>query len=282
MLALLSLLRPAFTAKYAALVLASLAGLALLYTLFGPEPTLHPVLVDAYSPPKLVALANPWPVGTLPTEANVTVKVAIRNTGGQTVLLHKAEASCGCTVPQLSTRQLPPGHSAWVPVAMDTHLKLGDLKKTLWLYSNDPTTPKLEITLAGQVGGAKAKALHHGTAGVKVKDRLVLFKGTCKSCHVSKGVGRTGQALFLADCSMCHGLKGEGGVAPSLKGLNLQSEAGKAYARKVIAEGAPNNPSMPPFAQRLGGPLSEAQIDSLITYLSLQQQLERMATPAKP
>ena len=238
MLQLLSLLRSAFSAKHVALVLAILAGLALLYTLFGPEPTLHPVLVDAYSPPKLVALANPWPVGTLPTEANVTVKVAIRNTGGQTVLLHKAEASCGCTVPQLPTRQLLPGHSAW--------------------------------------------ALHHGTAGVKVKDRLVLFKGTCKSCHVSQGVGRTGQALFLADCSMCHGLKGEGGVAPSLKGLNLQTEAGKAYARQVIAQGAPNNPSMPPFAQRLGGPLSEAQIDSLITYLSLQQQLERMATPAKP
>jgi hypothetical protein len=54
---------------------------------------------------------------------------------------------------------------------------------------------------------------------------------------------------------------------------NFDDPAERARLRKVIAEGAPNNPSMPPFSQAKGGPLTEAQIDSLMQWMSYQHSL---------
>jgi mono/diheme cytochrome c family protein len=102
---------------------------------------------------------------------------------------------------------------------------------------------------------------------------LVLFKGQCAACHVAKGKGKTGEALFVADCAMCHGLNATGGVAPSLVKQNYNDPAQKARMKDIISNGAPHNPEMPPFSLAKGGPLNEAEIDSLVNFIVYKSTL---------
>jgi mono/diheme cytochrome c family protein len=78
------------------------------------------------------------------------------------------------------------------------------------------------------------------------------------------GDAENGAKLFLEYCSMCHGEDGRGRI-----GANLQNfpgiEPGLAM-RSVIAEGVPGS-VMPAWSEQNGGPLTEAQIDDITTYL---------------
>ena len=73
-----------------------------------------------------------------------------------------------------------------------------------------------------------------------------------------------GAELYLEYCAMCHGEDGQGRV-----GANLQNFPGiepDLAMRSVIAEGV-NGSVMPAWSEANGGPLSEAQIDDITTYL---------------
>jgi mono/diheme cytochrome c family protein len=150
-------------------------------------------------------------------------------------------------------------------VTLDTSIKLGKVKKTIEVYSNDAQHAVKTLTITANVISTLK-----GHPKMTVKDPLVLFKGRCATCHVLRGVGKTGQALFIADCAMCHGQNAQGAVAMSLLGRDYRNPKQVALVRKMIAEGAPNNPEMPPFSKAHGGPLNDAEIDSLVTFLTYQ------------
>ncbi|MCA9799976.1 MAG: DUF1573 domain-containing protein [Cyanobacteria bacterium HKST-UBA04] len=105
-----------------------------------------------------------------------------------------------------------------------------------------------------------------------------LFLGRCATCHVTPGQGKYGNALFKADCAMCHGLnalgptdkgvsEGSEPMAPALIPRPYDDPAVYARLKKIIEYGSPFHPSMPAFLEDNGGPLSQAQIDSLLTFL---------------
>lgn len=235
------------------------------------QPDLQPVFVNSKSPALLWHTASPMQLGTLITDSHATARVLLRNLGGQPLLIHKVEASCGCTVPTLHKTLLQPSEHTWIDVNIDTSLKLGDMKKTLTVWSNDPTHRQEElILLATVVASNQPKVLQQTHPAINPKNRLALFEGSCRSCHVDKGVGKSGQALYLADCGMCHGAKAEGGVAPALNKTNYNDPLVREAMKRIIANGSPTSPSMPPFSNQHGGPLSEAQIESLLNYLAYQ------------
>jgi len=239
---------------------------------FANNPNHRPVLVDAYQPPRIVADATEKDAGWVEMEQPLIATFNLTNQGGETLIIQDAEASCGCTDVKIEPKSLPPGQTAKLTAKVDTSLKLGPMVKTIDVFSNDPATPKLRLTLKATVQAPPQLAAHHGGA-IKVSNPLKLFEGDCKTCHVDKGVGKSGQALFVADCGMCHGLNGEGGVSPALVFANWGDPEESARLRKVIAYGSPQNPSMPPYAQEKGGPLSETQIDSLVQWLVYQHKL---------
>ena len=252
-----------------ALLVVTLCGLLLL---FKWQPTLAPVLIDAYSPPKLTTPSTTVDLGLIPMEEHVGATLPISNHGGKLLTIKKVSTSCGCTIAKLKTMVLKAGASTTLHVEMDTRLKLGPIQKTIDIDSNDPIRPRFSIKLIGQVHPTEKQKTHSGM--LKVADRLALFKGTCKTCHVDKGVGKTGQELCIADCGMCHGVDGKGGVAPSLLKLAWHKPETLAYVRGIIANGAAMNPAMPPFSKQAhGGPLSEDQIDSLVNFLQYQASI---------
>lgn len=69
--------------------------------------------------------------------------------------------------------------------------------------------------------------------------------------------------LYARNCSGCHGPNGKGGAAIGLADPVYLAIAGDAVIRRVTAEGVAGT-SMPAFAQRSGGMLTEDQIDVII------------------
>lgn len=254
-------------AWYLAVAGAVLVGLgALLY--FSQNPSKVPTLIDARKPPTIAVEGQTHDLGIIPMEVPAKDTFKLSNVGGETLLIEKVEASCGCTATDLETNSLNPGESTNLQITLDTSLKLGPVSKTIDVFSNDPKTPKLVLELKANVVVPEGKA----AGPIKVSDPLKLFHGDCKSCHVDRGIGKAGKDLFIADCGMCHGLNGEGGVSPPLIFLDYEQESTRDYVKRIISNGSLNSPTMPPYAEEKGGPLSETQIESLVKFLAYQHQ----------
>jgi mono/diheme cytochrome c family protein len=74
-----------------------------------------------------------------------------------------------------------------------------------------------------------------------------------------------GAALYAENCQVCHGDQGQGRVGATLA-KNWPSIRPDLTIKNVIENGVPGS-AMPAWSQDKGGPLSTAQIDSLVAYL---------------
>src|SRR5262249_49873619 len=72
------------------------------------------------------------------------------------------------------------------------------------------------------------------------------------------------KTLYAENCSGCHGAEGRGGAAIALADPVYLAIADEASIRKVISTGVTGT-SMPAFAQRSGGMLTDEQIDVIVT-----------------
>lgn len=230
-------------------------------------PALRPVVISVYEPAMIQADETIHDMGKIKTDDKASYTFYLYNLGGKRLNIQRVETSCGCTAAEVNPKSLGPGEVAALDVVLNTSLKLGAVKKRITVFSDDPKTPRLNLYLTATV-----LPQMKGHANIAVKDPLVLFHGECATCHVQKGKGKSGKALFQADCGMCHGLNAEGGVAPGLLKVSFEDKDVAAHARRVIAQGALHNPEMPPFSKAKGGPLSDADIDSLMTFLAFQAE----------
>jgi mono/diheme cytochrome c family protein len=103
-----------------------------------------------------------------------------------------------------------------------------------------------------------------GVAAAKV-DRQAVFKGDCASCHIAKGTGKYGKALYDSVCAVCHEAEQRATMVPDLH--NLKVSTGGDFWRTWISQGKAGS-LMPAFSSAQGGPLSDLQIASLTSYLS--------------
>jgi mono/diheme cytochrome c family protein len=93
---------------------------------------------------------------------------------------------------------------------------------------------------------------------------LVLFAAVGIAGAQGDGDAERGAELYQEYCAMCHGADARGRV-----GANLQNFPGieaDLAMRSVIAEGVPGS-VMPAWSEEKGGPLTEAEIDDIATYL---------------
>jgi cytochrome c oxidase cbb3-type subunit 3 len=95
------------------------------------------------------------------------------------------------------------------------------------------------------------------------------------ACNISPGVPRAGSAavppgevvgfsiLYEQNCAGCHGANGTGGAAIALANPVLLAIADDSAIRRTTANGVPGT-SMPSFAKKSGGMLTDKQIDALV------------------
>jgi cytochrome c2 len=188
----------------------------------------------------------------------VTHSFTIKNVGSQDLHL-KASASCGCTTLTLTKSDLAPDQSTLLKVDIDTAMKQNLVTKHVYLESNDAGNPTVTLSLSMRLNDPHRAMSETGKA-------KIFNNQLCASCHVVRGEGKFGRELYNADCAMCHGPKAEGAVGPALFGP-YDRTAFLATMKNILEEGSKTHRSMPGFLKSHGGPLEQAQVDSILSYL---------------
>jgi len=80
----------------------------------------------------------------------VTYAFDFTNTGGQPLVLHNVQASCGCTTPEWTRNPIPPGGKGYVKATFDPRNRPGNFNKTVTVASN-AVNPTVVLRIIGQV-----------------------------------------------------------------------------------------------------------------------------------
>ena len=76
-----------------------------------------------------------------------TTNISITNKGKTPLIIRKIETSCGCTVPTLANRIIPPNQSTTLEIGFQARGKLGKQNKTITIHCNDPQTPIVKYSI---------------------------------------------------------------------------------------------------------------------------------------
>ena len=91
----------------------------------------------------------------------------IKNTGDKPLIITRTQASCGCTVPEVTKDPIMPGKTAELKVGYDTKIA-GPFTKIIEVYSNDAENSRSVITIKGNVTDAPATVQQTAKAEVAV------------------------------------------------------------------------------------------------------------------
>lgn len=70
-----------------------------------------------------------------------------KNTGDAELVISHVQATCGCTVPELTDKNYAPGESGSVKVRYTASQREGSVTKHLYIHSNDPKMPRYELQI---------------------------------------------------------------------------------------------------------------------------------------
>ncbi len=150
---------------------------------------------------------------------------------------------------------MPPGETADLELALDPAGKFGETTKLLKVYSNDPASPVTELPV-------RAMVLHGVDPGSTLSVEEALFgQAQCARCHSAPARDLTGEALYEAVCEMCHGP-----LAQYAQSIPVDRRSREALHRWTAY--GQDGTSMPGYLYAHGGPLSSAQVESLVTLMS--------------
>jgi len=87
--------------------------------------------------------------GTLQKGAECVYEFKFTNTGKEPLVIEKAEATCGCTVPSTPKEPIMPGKTGVIKVKYDSN-RVGMFTKDVKVFSNAKTNPAI-ITIKGKI-----------------------------------------------------------------------------------------------------------------------------------
>ncbi len=186
------------------------------------------------------------------------------------VTITQIRPSCGCTLaksPPLPWRLLP-GEGDRLDLEIGVEGKSGSLEKSVRVYSTagiKTLTFKVVLPEREQMSASERMA----NIRLATRDRQVVFRGKCKSCHFDPAVGAKGEELYQAACAICHDSPHRASMVPFLGAYKPGVRKNEAYWRMWIAHGRPGT-LMPAFDRKQGGPLEQEQIDDLVAWLGIR------------
>jgi mono/diheme cytochrome c family protein len=196
----------------------------------------------------------------------------VTNKSDHVVTVTDVRTSCGCTVAELPSTpwKLAAGASGSMEVTVDFEGKNGRIQKTVEVDSSEG----LQTLLVTVNVPVPDESMREGNRRLAIENRQAVFRNDCAKCHALPAGTKTGGELFLAVCAICHVSPHRATMVPDL--LVARAHRDAAYWRKWIAEGREQT-LMPAFAQERGGPLTAAQIESLVEFALKQLPTEPRA-----
>lgn len=80
---------------------------------------------------------------------------ACRNAGSEELIISKIDSTCGCTAAVATEERIPPGGKGEITVAFDSAGRTGSQRQTVYIHSNDPITPVVQLQVTGVVRPAR-------------------------------------------------------------------------------------------------------------------------------
>ncbi|HEX6851331.1 MAG TPA: DUF1573 domain-containing protein [Candidatus Polarisedimenticolaceae bacterium] len=216
--------------------------------------------------------------GTLAADAKVDYRWPVHNDGTAPLEIVNTFPSCGCTASLIEGGPIAPGKSGSLLVTFNAAGQQGDVRKTIAVVTTDPAKPRTILTIKAKVlppANPRVSAGHPPIQGQS------LLGAGCAECHAKPAAGKTGEPLFAAVCAMCHGADANGGLANGLRDADYLASRDDRALADAIAFGTAN-PRMPGFSVDMGGPLTPAQIDSIVRQLRAWGPVSRRPAAAPP
>ena len=128
-----------------------LLGLSLLMAgnlVAAQEPPAVPT-PDAPPVPRIACDEPVYNFGEADNSGDVEHTFVVKNTGTLTLLINNVRPTCGCTVANISQKEIPPGGQADITTKLSLRGRQGSQHKVIRVESNDPMTPTFELALQG-------------------------------------------------------------------------------------------------------------------------------------
>lgn len=106
--------------------------------------------VLAQGTPKAVAVEPIKDMGTVPKGEKIIHDFQIRNDGDAPLEITNVRPACGCTVAEYD-KVIAPGKTGKVHAEIDTVTFNGAIAKGVSVFTNDPATPEMELTVRAKV-----------------------------------------------------------------------------------------------------------------------------------
>jgi mono/diheme cytochrome c family protein len=251
------------------------------------------VVANAAQDPLAAAVAGIRPAAPSPlvwdaTEKSYTTKSGetagqyafwVTNTSTTNVIIEAVNVSCGCTTPSLPPLPwtLAPNESGEIRATMDIKGKTGTVTKHMTVTSSvGQQVLTLKTTVA--VDPTMHMAERTQNTAIAKADPQAIFKNKCADCHFTPVLEQTsGEGIYVSACAICHEpekwAKAAGkppeahhraDFVPDLAALKFPMTR---QAWKIMAANGKPGTLMASFSKRHGGPLTDAQLEELTTYL---------------
>jgi len=195
--------------------------------------------------------------------------IAFTNISLDKVAIMDVHPSCGCTTAEVPQAPwiIPAGGSGQIPVSVNVTItgNQGTLFKSVKI-STDKGSKDVYLRISFQPVTPPTLSDDDRMKFIMASraDRQAIFKGDCADCHVKKGEGKYGKALYDADCAICHEANPRATMVPDLTKLKVPTNPD--FWKQWIAHGKPGS-LMAAFSQAENGPLNDMQIATLAYYL---------------
>jgi len=100
--------------------------------------------------PRITCEQPTYDFGEMDNTSKVDHTFMIKNEGDLTLVISRVKPACGCTVANLSTKEIPPGETATLSTTLSLKNRHGHQRKSIRVESNDPKTPNFMLYLEGQ------------------------------------------------------------------------------------------------------------------------------------
>ncbi|MDA0990255.1 MAG: DUF1573 domain-containing protein [Verrucomicrobia bacterium] len=109
------------------------------------------VVLRADATPKVVCDAPTYDFGTVTGESSIQHVFTVRNDGDSPLQISRVKPSCGCTTAKLPTNTLQPGEAVDISTSLSLKGRNGPQKKYIYVESNDPSQPRYQLEIKGQI-----------------------------------------------------------------------------------------------------------------------------------
>lgn len=131
----------------------------------GPKVVIDEPIVDA---------------GRVPVGQSIDAEFSLRNEGTETLEITQVKPACGCTVAEFD-EEIAPGATGTIHARVDTSRISGPNAKAITVYTNDPVTPRFQLTVKSEVrpyliaqpGYARFTSMVHGDRDQKANQLLL-------------------------------------------------------------------------------------------------------------